>query len=172
SHPFFSYIALLKQSDVTKGCTTVQFCPDAPTTRGQMAAFLIRAMLRTEIFSYSPTPYFTDVPANHPFFAYVQKLKEMGVTKGCSPTTYCPDDTVTRGQMAAFLIRAKFGDDFDYAHNQAFTDVVQSDFFYAHAQRLKDEGITNGCGGDHYCGSDPTTRGQMAAFLIRAFFTP
>ena len=55
----------------------------------------------------SAAPYFEDVPSTHPFFAQIQRMKDLGITNGCSadPPRYCPDDTVTRGQLAAFLIR-------------------------------------------------------------------
>lgn len=49
---------------------------------------------------------FTDVPIGHPFFQEVQALFGSGITNGCTPTTFCPQDPVTRGQMAAFLSRA------------------------------------------------------------------
>lgn len=57
----------------------------------------------------SPAPAsasFNDVPTSHPFFREVQALVSSGVTQGCGGGAYCPDATVTRGQMAAFLSRA------------------------------------------------------------------
>jgi hypothetical protein len=48
---------------------------------------------------------FTDVPTDHTFHQDISKLKGAAITAGCSPTMYCPDATVTRGQMAAFLNR-------------------------------------------------------------------
>jgi hypothetical protein len=49
---------------------------------------------------------FTDVPTGHPFFNEVQQLVKSGVTQGCGGGNYCPDQAVTRGQMAAFMTRA------------------------------------------------------------------
>jgi len=49
---------------------------------------------------------FTDVPTGHPFFQYIEALRTSGVTTGCTATAFCPDASVTRGQMAAFLARA------------------------------------------------------------------
>jgi hypothetical protein len=51
---------------------------------------------------------FNDVPTGHPFFQYVEALKASGVTGGCSgsPPLYCPDGSLTRGQMAVFLAKA------------------------------------------------------------------
>jgi hypothetical protein len=48
---------------------------------------------------------FTDVPNSNTFHTQIGRVKGAGITTGCSPTTYCPNDEVTRGQMAAFLAR-------------------------------------------------------------------
>jgi hypothetical protein len=48
---------------------------------------------------------FTDVPTSHTFHGDVAAIKNVGVTVGCAPTKYCPEDFVTRGEMAAFLNR-------------------------------------------------------------------
>jgi hypothetical protein len=51
---------------------------------------------------------FNDVPTDHPFFQYIEALKASGITGGCQavPPLYCPDNPVTRGQMAVFLAKA------------------------------------------------------------------
>ncbi|MFY9551558.1 MAG: S-layer homology domain-containing protein, partial [Thermoanaerobaculia bacterium] len=59
----------------------------------------------------SPAPAtasFNDVPTSHPFFQYIEALKASGITGGCqaSPPLYCPNNPVTRGQMAVFLAKA------------------------------------------------------------------
>jgi hypothetical protein len=54
----------------------------------------------------SPSPgiaTFSDVPTNHPFFRWVEAISAAGITGGCGPGIYCPDDPITRGQMAVFL---------------------------------------------------------------------
>lgn len=53
-----------------------------------------------------PTATFTDVPLTHPFFRHVEALRASGITSGCGGGRFCPDDPVTRGQMASFLARA------------------------------------------------------------------
>lgn len=52
------------------------------------------------------SPTFNDVPTNHPFFQFIEALAASGITGGCGPSTYCPDNPVTRGQMAVFLAKA------------------------------------------------------------------
>ena len=47
-----------------------------------------------------------DVPTSHPFFRFVEALAAAGITGGCGPSAYCPNDPVTRGQMAVFLATA------------------------------------------------------------------
>ena len=57
----------------------------------------------------SPAPgtaTFNDVPTSHPFFQFVEALAAAGITGGCGANNYCPDNPVTRGQMAVFLAKA------------------------------------------------------------------
>ena len=57
----------------------------------------------------SPAPAmatFNDVPTNHPFFQFIEALANAGITGGCGSGNYCPDNPVTRGQMAVFLAKA------------------------------------------------------------------
>jgi hypothetical protein len=55
-----------------------------------------------------PVPTFNDVPTTHQFFQFIEALHASGITGGCSvsPPLYCPDNPVTRGQMAVFLAKA------------------------------------------------------------------
>jgi hypothetical protein len=175
THPFYDYTALLRQNGVTTGCTAATYCPDAATTRGQMAVFLMRSALGGDAFPFPQTPYFTDVPAEHPYFKYIQKMRELGVTAGCTSTTYCPDAPVTRGEMSVFLIRAKLGvtgPSFSYPAQALFSDVPSSHPYFAYIQKMRELGVTTGCSAAQYCDGAPTTRGQMAVFLIRTFYTP
>ena len=135
-----------------------------------MAAFIIRA-LEGESFSYPSTPYFTDVTPGMWCFKYVQRLRQRGLTTGCNSegTMYCPEGTVTRAQMAAFLIRAKVGESFSYSTTPYFSDVPSTHWAFRYIQKLKELGITTGYGDGRYGPEDPVTRAQMATFLYRAF---
>jgi Beta-propeller repeat/S-layer homology domain len=172
SNPFADYIALIKASGITSGCSPTSYCPDLSTTRGQMAVFIIRALMGGDNFPFPATPYFTDVPVGNPFFRWIQKMRELGITSGCSPVTYCPDAPVTRGQMSVFLIRALLGNTFNASATPYFTDVPANHPFFPFIQKMKEWGITSGCSATQYCPDDNTTRGQMAVFLVRAFLTP
>jgi hypothetical protein len=162
----YNYIMAIYNAHITTGCSQnpLKYCPEDNVSRGQMAAFIIRAKYG-ENFTYTQTPYFSDVPTTHVFFKYVQKLKDVGITAVSG--TYDVDSYVTRGQMAAFIIRAKYGENFSYTLTPYFTDVPGTHNFFKYVQKMKDEGITAVTG--TYGVDNIVTRAQMAAFLARAF---
>lgn len=168
---FVDFVRIIKSNGVTSGCTPVNYCPGDATSRGQMAVFLIRGMLGTDDFTFQAAPFFTDVPATHSLFKWIQKLRELGITTGCTQTEYCPDSPVTRGQMATFLIRSRFGSTFKYPVTPFFQDVPTINIFFPFVQKLKQLGITAGCTANTFCPDSSNTRGQMAVFLTRMFFT-
>lgn len=117
---------------------------------------------------------FWDVPSSHPFCKYIQKLREHGVStggEGCPSGYFCPSSPVSRKQMAAYVIRGKYGESFGYNPNAYFTDVPYWDPYFKYVQMLRDQGITSGCTTTEFastCPSPNVTRGQMAVFLMRA----
>jgi outer membrane protein assembly factor BamB len=105
SHPFYTEIGKLAARGVTLGCSGGNFCPDAPVTREQMAAFIMRAL--GEFNPPAPKQQrFADVPPSNPFYGFIERLAQRGITVGCGGGNFCPDAVVTRAQMAAFLVRA------------------------------------------------------------------
>jgi endonuclease G len=171
-NPFYNEIGKLAARGVTLGCGNGNFCPDAIVTRDQMAAFIMRA--RGEF--NPPTPgsqRFTDVPPNHPFYAFIDRMAELQITLGCGGGNYCPSNEVLREQMAAFMIRALHEPGYlpPTPGSQRFNDVPPNHPFYAHIEEMATRGITLGCSSNPplYCPSNTVTRAQMAAFLVRAF---
>jgi hypothetical protein len=79
------------------------FCPDASVTRAQMAVFLVLVASGSTYNPPTATGMFTDVPVSSPFAKWVEEIARRGITAGCGPSLYCPNDPVTRGQMAVFL---------------------------------------------------------------------
>jgi hypothetical protein len=167
---FANDIEWLADSGITSGCNppaNTLFCPDDPVTRGQMAAFLHRAL--PDLDDSGPISNFADTSGSV-FKADIDWLAATGVTRGCNPPTnnrFCPDDPVTRGAMAAFLVRALGLTD------SGSTDFVDDDasVFEADIEKLAAAGVTLGCNpptNNRFCPDDPVTRGAMAAFLRRA----
>jgi beta-mannanase len=99
--PYEASANQVKEAGIANGCSTFEFCPNVPTTREQMASFLVRALgLPT-----ATADYFSDDEGSvHE--ADINALAQAGITSGCAATTYCPGTAVTREQMAAFLHRA------------------------------------------------------------------
>ncbi|MDX1450714.1 MAG: S-layer homology domain-containing protein, partial [Acidimicrobiia bacterium] len=99
----------------------------------------------------------------------IEAIAAAGITRGCNPPVndrFCPLDPVTRGQMAAFLVR---GLHLAPSGLDRFVDDDGS-VFQGDIQALALAGITRGCNppaNDRFCPTDPVTRGQMAAFLVR-----
>ncbi len=155
--------------DITQGCNPPindLFCPNRTVTRGQMAAFLHRAL--PALPEVRSSIDFTD-DDDSIFEADIEWLYSRGVTQGNTATTFNPDGPVTRGQMAAFLVRAlKYTDD---GGGDLFIDDDNS-IFRGDIDRLGTAGVTRGCnpseGNTKFCPDSNVTRGQMAAFLHRA----
>jgi len=169
---YFDAVNLLYARGITDGCSTTDYCPTDDITRAEMAVFIVRSVLGFGTFTYSPTPYFSDVPANAFAFEYIQKLYELGITTGCGVGLFCPNDNVTRAQMAVFIIRARYGATtvVDYPATPYFTDVPLGSFAFDDIQRMKEDNITSGCETTEYCPDNPVTRGDMAIFVMRGAF--
>ena len=164
---FIDDIIWLAESGITRGCSDTSYCPKSNVTRGQMAAFLVRALGYTDDGGGN---LFTDDDEST-FELDIDKLATAGVTRGCNPPlndSFCPDKNVTREQMAAFLVRA-LGLTDDGGGN-TFVDDDDS-IFQDEIAKLAAAGITTGCNppdNDMFCPTKPVTREQMAAFLRRA----
>jgi hypothetical protein len=174
---YYAAINALAQHGITAGCGSNNFCPSQAVTRDQMAIFMVRAVYGSDTFTYSTSPYFTDVQSSTFGFKWIQKLYELGVTSGCGSNMYCPAQVVTRDQMAVFIERVRLGlalagspPTFTYSTTPKFTDVSAGNFAFPWIQRLAADNITSGCGATTYCPGQPVTRGDMAIFIMRGAF--
>jgi hypothetical protein len=113
---------------------------------------------------------FKDAPLDYWAFEFIESLARAGITAGCGNGNYCPEDPVTRAQMAVFLERGMRSAEFSppAATGTVFDDVGANDFAAAFIEQFFADGITSGCGGGNYCPNASVTRAQMAVFLLRA----
>ncbi len=124
------------------------------------------------------TKAFWDVPRDHWASAHIHALAGVRVTRGCGGGNFCPENTLTRGEMAVTVVRAMYGP--DYAPPPAvgiFADVEISDSnnMADYIEQLYNDGVVNGCASGPpllYCPNDIVNRAQMAKFLALAFNLP
>ena len=148
-------------AEVAAGFPDGTFRPQLDVTRGQMAAFLARALdLEAE-----EEVRFEDVPEDHAHAEPIAAVDEHEIVSGYDDETFGPDAAVTRAQMATMLARAY---DLEAEDEPEFTDV---DADHTHAEgvaAVTEAGIAEGYDDDTYRPAEHVTRAQMAAFLARA----
>lgn len=103
THWAFAAIEALLTAGLTTGCRTMplEFCPDGPLTRAQLAVILGRG-LGLDPAGASTTPHWTDVPASHGAFGWIQAFTEAGLGEACGAgaTQFCPDSPILRQEAA------------------------------------------------------------------------
>ncbi len=156
------------------GCSYNEICPDLPISRWQMAVWMVRLLDNMDSFGpYPDDDLFGDItrPSSDGntvtrfwWTDHVHRLRLLEVTAGCRDDSFCPDDDVTRAQMATFLTRAfdlapapsaQFGDTAGNTHEAAIDSLAAA-------------GITLGCDTHRFCPDKPVKKAQMASFLYRA----
>jgi hypothetical protein len=90
-----------------------------------------------------------------------------GIASGCGSGNFCPDNPVTRGQMAVFLVASMGEQPSGVAYNAYFDDVANN-VFAGFINRLYELGIAGGCGTRAYCPGTAVTREQAAVFVVVA----
>ena len=159
---FVDDIAWLAAEGITRGCNPPwrdDFCPDRTLTRAEAAAMLSRAL----DLPPGPVDAFTDDEGSS-LEADINALAAAGITRGCSPSMFCPHRRLTRAEMAAFTARALA---LPFVEGDPFTD----DDGHRHErdiERLAAVGITRGCSPTTFCPDQSIPREQAAAFLHRA----
>jgi parallel beta-helix repeat protein len=106
SSNFAPWIERFAAEGITGGCGGGNYCPTNPVRRDQMAVFILKAEHGP---AYTPPPCvgaFDDVACPSPFADWIEQLAIEGITSGCGGNNYCPSSSVTRAQMAVFLMKA------------------------------------------------------------------
>jgi hypothetical protein len=204
SYPFYQKIEMLLHKGITSGCSATEYCPSETVSRGQMAIFLARTRAGGDAnvpdsATLNDIPYnctdggvslFDDVAPTDSFCKHVHYIAAQNITRGCAPSSYCPNDVVTRLQMAALTAKATlapgggaavlltYGPDpvtgLSYSCDPAspnihFTDVPEADPFCKHVHYLWARGIVGGCSTTSYCPASELTQAATAKFLVNAF---
>jgi photosystem II stability/assembly factor-like uncharacterized protein len=172
-----TWIERLYLAGITGGCSTnpMLYCPEGSVTRAQMAIFLERGIKGSDYVPPDGTgTAFGDVPISYWAVKWIEQLFADGITAGCGDGNFCPENDVTRAQIAIFLLRAEHGSSYvpPLVTETRFTDVPSNYWAASWIEQLAAEGITAGCGNDNYCPEENVTRAEMAVFLVRTFNLP
>jgi hypothetical protein len=152
---------------ITVGCNPPlnhEFCPQRNITRGEMAAFIARALNLSEMTGGTK---YTDVEGNI-FENAIDKAVTAGIGFGCTADKYCPDEPLLRDEMAETLVRA-FG--YNNPDNIDFFGDDNGNRFEASINKLASSGITVGCNppeNNNFCPDRQLSRAEMATFFVRA----
>lgn len=189
-------ISRISARGVTIGCGDGSvYCPAEYVTRRRMALFLARTLgfksvpanpsspdVNSDPSNPTPVPnssVFADISSTDQDLPAIDFIRRKGVTTGCavSPLRYCPDNVVSRAEMAVFIIRAMgmvSASKPTAPATPTFVDVPTTHWAYPFVEEMVRRGITSGCGIDpdgnrHFCPASGVDRQQMATFLARAF---
>jgi S-layer homology domain len=172
SSGFFPFIQGIYANEIIPECALGSFCPAGNITRKEMSKFLLLARNGANFVPPAcPTPTFTDVPCSHPYATWIYEMARLGITSGCAPNLFCPEGTVTRNQMAVFLLVAA-GVSPPPCPPATFADVPSGSSFCPWVNEIAARGITAGCGGGNFCPADLVSRAQMSVFLTQTFLLP
>ncbi len=173
------WIEMFYYNGITTGCGIgpLIYCPENNVTRAEMAVFLLRAKHGAGYAPPAATHSFSDMPVAGKEWmeAWVDQFYAEGMTTGCglAPLRFCPEQNVTRAEMAVFVLRAVHGLGWvPPDHIGIFLDmpVLGKEWMEDWVDQFYNEGITTGCGaGPLYCPENNVTRAEMAVFIGRAY---
>ncbi len=166
-------IAAVAEAGIILGCSEdgTRFCPDDLVTRAEMASFLVRGL---GLGPSEKIDRFSDVAVDNVHAGAIAAVAEAGIALGCSEdgTRFCPDDLVTRAEMASFLVRGLGLGPSEKIDR--FSDVAVDNVHAGAIGAVAEAGITLGCSADgtRFCPDDLVTRAQMASFMARSVGLP
>ena len=162
---FYDAVKWAAENGIASGTGRYTFSPNAVCTRAQTVTFLWRAA-GSPLPRYRVCP-FTDVQPNDYYYNAVLWAVEQGITTGLNATTFGPDVTVTRGQVATFLYRAASAAKPNTF--SPFTDVKTTAYNYDAILWAYDNRITTGTSDKTFSPDAYCTRAQIVTFLYRYY---
>ena len=162
---YYDSVKWAADNGIASGTSRFAFSPDAVCTRAQIVTFLWRAA-GSPLPRYRACP-FTDVHSYDYYYEAVLWAVEQGITTGLTATTFGPDETVTRGQVATFLYRAASAAKPNTFN--PFTDVKPTAYNYDAILWAYDNRITTGTSTTTFSPDAFCTRAQIVTFLYRFY---
>jgi len=184
---YYPWVTTLTDAGLAIGCrmetypfngATIEYefyCPGNPVTRAEMAVFIELALHGPGFWPPPAQGIFTDVPPDYWAAGWIELLAADGITSGCGENLYCPNDYVSRAQMAVFLGKAINLNSSTLPQDPSgnfFTDVGQEDWGAEWIEYLASEDIAYGNLSGEFNPDDPVTRAELAVFIVKAFNIP
>lgn len=174
SHWAIDHIQAIWAAGITTGCAVspLSYCPEVDMSRKEMAVFVERGIHGSDFVPPIVPLTFTDTAG--PYQYWIEALKADRITNGCGGGKYCPEASITRAEMAIFLLRGRHGGSYvpPPPTGTVWLDVPVTHWAAAWAEQLGREGITSGCGGGRFCPENVVSRGEMAVLVQRTFELP
>ena len=173
----FAAIEACVTAEIVAGYPDLTYRPVQPVTRDQMAVYIARALAGGDanVPAFTAPPNFPDVGTDQWALKYVEYAVAHGVVEGYPDGYYHPEDTVDRGQMAAFIARAMVNGEANVPNGPTtafFPDVPTDYWAFKYVEYIRGESVTGGYTDGNYHPEYPCTRDQMAVFMQRAFHLP
>jgi hypothetical protein len=139
---------------------------------GATAWYIFAEMKNNPFWGESLCPKsFIDVPPEHWAYDHIYAIYNSGITTGYRDCTYRPASDVNRAQMAVYIIRALYGENFFYDSSPHFPDVPETHWAFKYIQKLYEDGISTGYPDGTYGSARNVNRAQMAVYIIRALYS-
>lgn len=159
--------AALLEAGFVSGCSTEprMFCPSCIASRAQHVAMVVNGS-GVDVSSPPAEPTFDDLPPGHWAYSVVEAAAAEGWVEGCTPTSFCPDDPMLRGEGAAVMRRALALP--DAAGASGFGDVAGHPYA-ADVDAMNESCLVDGCSDGQFCPDDPILRSETAVFVARGY---
>lgn len=151
------------------------YCPKSPVTRAEAAVFIELALHGHGYWPPAPAGWFDDVPVDHWAAGWIEQLVAEGLSSGCGDRLFCPDELVSRAQLAVMVGKVLFSEQNtfpDQPSGHSFVDVETEDWAADYIEQLAQEGIISGCQVGKYCPDEAVSRAELAALIVKAFNIP
>lgn len=166
-------ISALEARGIVAGDLDGRFDPNGSLTRAQLAKLLVVGIgnqADAQLLSRYDSR-FADIPRWHWANGYIEALSEMAVTEGYPDGTFGPSDTVTRAQLAVFLVRALGLEDQAWSMHLIPTmyadDAEIPDWARGAVHVALSDGVMNGFEGGVFRPLQPVTKAEGATALLR-----
>ena len=140
-----SSIAFVADAEISVGCAEGAFCPDDGVTRAQMALFTVRMMHGPDYILPPPSTRYADVDIHHTHAGAIEQLALDGIEVPCDQGNFCPDRPVTRDEIAAFLVPAKYRTTTPGRAPGVFSDVAGHNPHREAVNVIARDLVTTGC---------------------------